>query len=196
VNLADAGDVARSGQVPALRPRKRPAMEMKAMRDDLSQAKEEHQMNDHSPSEGRRTTTADLSWMLWTAIGIGGIWIAVLLISLLAPDLVSGSEQQHLPVAAFATGFWGGIGTLVFLWAMGRLRGRAMWRPTWTGLSVVTLGIWAVATILAITLPVMVTGTDPTRIPFAALFAPPAAAMLTALAGTIASVFRGGPGGG
>jgi hypothetical protein len=59
-----------------------------------------------------------------------------------------------------------------------------------------TLGIWALATILAITLPVMVTGTDPTRIPFAALFAPPAAAMLTALAGVIASVFRGGPGGG
>jgi hypothetical protein len=56
--------------------------------------------------------------MLWTAIGIGGIWIAVLLISLLAPDLVSGSEQQHLPVAAFTTWLWGGVGTLVLLWAM------------------------------------------------------------------------------
>jgi hypothetical protein len=33
--------------------------------------------------------TADLSWMLWTTIGIGGIWVAVLLLSLLAPDLVS-----------------------------------------------------------------------------------------------------------
>jgi hypothetical protein len=196
VNLADAGDIARSGRVPALPRRKRPAMEMKAMRDDVSQAKEEHQMNDRTPSEGHRTTTADLSWMLWTAIGIGGIWIAVLLISLLAPDLVSGSEQQHLPVAAFATWFWGGIGTLVLLWAMGRLRGNARWQPIWIGLSVATLGIWALATILAITLPEMVTGTDPTRIPFAALFAPPAAAMLTALAGAIASVFRGGPGGG
>jgi hypothetical protein len=60
-------------------------------------------------------------------------------------------------------------------------------------LSVATLGIWAVATILAITLPVMVTGTDPTRIPFAALFAPVAAAMLTALAGAVANMFRGGP---
>ena len=152
-------------------------------------------MNDHTTSEGRRRTTADRSWMLWTAIGIGGIWVAVLLISLLAPDLVSGSEQQHLPVAAFATWLWGGIGTLVLLWAMGRLRGRASWQPIWIGLSVVTLGIWALATILAIALPVMVTGTDPTQIPFAALFAPPAAAMLTALAGAIANVFRGGPGG-
>jgi hypothetical protein len=60
-------------------------------------------MNDHVTPEDRRTTTAELSWMLWTAIGIGGIWIAVLLISLLAPDMVTGSEQQHLPVAAFAT---------------------------------------------------------------------------------------------
>jgi hypothetical protein len=153
-------------------------------------------MNDQSTPEGRRTNTADLSWMLWTAIGIGGLWIAVLLISLLAPDMVTGSEQQHLPVAAFATWFWGGIGTLVLLWAMGRLRGNSRWQPIWIGLSVATLGIWALATILAITLPVMVTGTDPTRIPFAAIFAPIAAAMLTALAGAIASVFRGGPAGG
>jgi hypothetical protein len=149
--------------------------------------------NDRSGPEERRAASADLSWMLWTAIGVGGIWIAVLLISLFAPDLVSGSEQQHLPLAALTTWFWGGIGTLVLLWAMGRLRRSARWQPIWIGLAVATLGIWALATILAITLPVMVTGTDPTRIPFAALFAPVAAAMLTALAGGIASVFRGGP---
>ena len=152
--------------------------------------------NDHATPQDRRATTADLSWMLWTAIGIGGIWVAVLLLSLLAPDLVSGSEQEHLPVAAFTTWFWGGAGTLVFLWAMGRLRGSARWQPIWIRLSVVTLGIWAVATILGITLPVMETGTDPTRIPFAAIFAPVAAAMLTALAGAVANVFGRGPGGG
>jgi hypothetical protein len=166
------------------------------MRDDLSQSMKEQRLDDHARSGGRRTTTADLSWMLWTAIGIGGIWTAVLLISLLAPDLVSGSEQQHLPVAAFGTWFWGGIGTVVLLWAMSRLRGSARWQPIWIGLSAATLGIWALATILAITLPVMVTGSDPTRIPVAALFAPPAAAMLTALAGAVASVFRAGPAGG
>jgi hypothetical protein len=152
--------------------------------------------NDHATPQDRRATTADLSWMLWTAIGIGGVWVAVLLLSLLAPDLVSGSEQEHLPVAAFTTWFWGVAGTLVFLWAMGRLRGSARWQPIWIGLSVVTLGIWAVATILGITLPVMETGTDPTRIPFAAIFAPVAAAMLTALAGAVANVFGRGPGGG
>jgi hypothetical protein len=141
----------------------------------------------------RTAAAADPSWMLWTAIGIGGIWIAVLLLSLLAPDLVSGSEQEHVPVAAFTTWFWGGVGTLVFLWMMGRLRGSARRRPIWIGLSVTTVGIWAVATILGITLPVMETGTDPTRIPFAAIFAPIAAAMLTALAGAVTHVFGGGP---
>jgi hypothetical protein len=74
--------------------------------------------NHRSSPEDRRAATADPSWMLWTAIGVGGIWVAVLLISLLAPDFVSGSEQEHLPIAAFTTWFWGGIGTLVFLWAM------------------------------------------------------------------------------
>jgi magnesium-transporting ATPase (P-type) len=151
------------------------------------------EQNAHATPEDRQAASADPSWMLWTAIGIGGIWVAVLLISLFSPDLVSGSEQEHLPVAAFTAWFWGGVGTLILLLAMARLRGRASWQPIWVGLSVATLCIWAVATILAITLPVMETGTDPTRIPFAAIFAPVAAAMLTALAGAVANVFRGGP---
>ena len=150
--------------------------------------------NHQADSEDRRVTAAELSWMLWTAVGIGGIWVAVLLLSLLAPDLVSGSQQQHLPVAAFTSWFWGGVATLVLLWAMGRLRGS--WQPIWVGLSVATLGIWAVAVVLGLTLPVLVTGTDPTRIPVAAIFAPVAAALLTALAGAVATVFRQGAGGG
>jgi cytosine/uracil/thiamine/allantoin permease len=140
----------------------------------------------------RATIIASPSWMLWTAIGIGGVWLAVLLISLLAPDLVSGSEQDHLPVAAFTTWFWGVVATMVLLGAMSRLRDSETWRPVWIGLSVVTLVLWAVATILAVALPVYETGSDPTQIPFAALFAPAAAAMLTALAGVVANVFRRG----
>ena len=144
----------------------------------------------------RLATTADLSWMLWTAIGIGGIWVAVMLISLFAPDLVSGSEQQHLPLAAFTSWFWGGIGTLVLLWAMNQLRGSDIARPIWIGLSMVTLALWAAATILAITLPVVETGTDPTQIPFAAMFAPAAAAVLTVFAGLVSNVFGRAPRGG
>jgi len=146
--------------------------------------------NAASSAGDRRAGTADGSWMLWTAVGIGGIWVAVLLISLFAPDLVSGSEQQHLPIAAFTTWFWGGVGTVVFLWTMGKVRGAASRRPTWIGLSVTTLAVWTVATILGIAAPVFVTGSDPTRIPVAAFVAPAVAATLTAFAGIIANVFE------
>ena len=44
-------------------------------------------------------------------IAVGGIWTAVAAISLLSPDMVSGSEQQHMPVAAFATWVWGAVAT-------------------------------------------------------------------------------------
>jgi len=152
---------------------------------------------DDRPALGaRRAATADSSWMLWMALGTGGIWVAVVLISLFAPDLVSGSEQEHLPIAAFISWFWGVVGTLVLLGAMSRLRGSPMGRPVWIGLTVVTLALWSAATIFAITLPVFETGTDPTRIPFGAIFSPVAAAMLTALAGFISIVFARDPWGG
>jgi hypothetical protein len=148
--------------------------------------------NTASSAGDRWAGTADGSWMLWTGVGIAGIWVAVLLISLFAPDMVSGSEQQHLQIAAFTTWFWGSVGTLVFWWAMGKVRGSATSRPTWIGLSVATLAVWTVATIVGIAAPVFVTGSDPTRIPVAAFVAPVVATMLTAFAGVIANVFLRG----
>jgi hypothetical protein len=79
---------------------------------------------------------------------------------------------------------------------MNQLRGSEIARPIWIGLSVVTLALWAAATILAITLPVVETGTDPTQIPFAAMFAPAAAAVLTVFAGLVSNVFGRAPTGG
>jgi hypothetical protein len=136
---------------------------------------------------------ADGSWMMWSVGGLAGIWTAVALISILAPDLVSGSEQEHLPVAAFATWLWGLVATGGFLWAMGKLRGSASRRPIWIGPAVVTLTVWLMATILSIALPVVETGTDPTRLPIAAMVTPVAAAVLTVLAGVIAGVFSRPP---
>jgi len=140
------------------------------------------------------STADERSWMAWTAGGIAAIWIAVALISLLAPDMVTGSEQQHLPVAAFSTWLWGLVATGVFLWAMGRLRGSAARRPIWIGLAAATAVIWLVATVLSAALPVVETGTDPTRLPIGAMVSPLAAMVLTGLAGTIAGVFARPPG--
>ncbi len=96
----------------------------------------------------RRTALADGSWMVWTAAGIAGIWVAVIVISVFAPDMVTGSEQQHLRVAALSTWIWGLVSTGAFVWAMGKLRGNAARRPIWIGLAAATLTVWLVATIL------------------------------------------------
>ena len=136
----------------------------------------------------RRSEIVDGSWVTWTSAGLVGVWVAVLLISLFAPDMVSGSEQEHLPIAAFSTWVWGLVTTGAFLWTMGRLRGDNR-RPIWVGLALATLGVWLAATILSITLPLFETGSDPTRIPIGAMVTPIAAALLTVLAGITARVF-------
>jgi hypothetical protein len=59
---------------------------------------------------------------------------------------------------------------------------------------VATLTVWLVATILSPALPVVETGSDPTRLPIAAMVTPVAAAALTVLAGIIAGVFSRLPG--
>lgn len=137
----------------------------------------------------RRAVTADGSWMLWTSIALAAVWIGVLLISIFAPDLVSGTQQEHLPLAAFGTWIWGIVGTAGALWGMSRLRGSAERKPIWIGLATAVIFIWLVGTLLGIFLPVMETGTDPTQLPLGALFAPLGASFLTVLAGVVAVGF-------
>jgi hypothetical protein len=117
----------------------------------------------------------------WTAGAVGAIWLAVLLISLFSPDLVSGSEQQHLPIAAFIAWFWGAIATVVVI-LFGALLRRAA-APVWgVAPAAATIGIWVVAVLVSVFAPTLETGTDPTTIPLAAMIAPLAATLLTGVA--------------
>lgn len=141
----------------------------------------------------RMEKTADGSWMLWTAIGLGVIWVCVLLISLLAPDLVSGSEQEHLPLPAFTAWLWGLLGTWGFLNGMGKLRGSSERRVIWVGLSIAVMAIWAIVAALSVWLPVLETGSDPTSLPLGAIVAPLAAAALTAVASMVVGTFARPP---
>lgn len=95
---------------------------------------------------------------------------------------MSGSEQAHLPLAAMHTWIWGLIATIGFLWGMARLRGTAERHRRARGLALTVVAIWVGATIASAVLPVLVTGTDPTRLPIGAIAAPIAGALLTIVA--------------
>jgi hypothetical protein len=88
----------------------------------------------------------------------------------------------------------GTLGAATKRWVMGTLRGNATRRRIWIGLTVATLTVWFVATILSVSLPLVETGSDPTRIPIGAIVAPVAATVAaTVLAGITASVFSRPP---
>jgi hypothetical protein len=112
-------------------------------------------------------------------VAVGAIWLAVLAISLLAPDMVSGSEQQHMPVAAFGTWLWGIAGTWAALGSLAALRRSSRGRHLHQPLALGVAGIWTVAAAVSVFGPVVETGSDPTRLPLAAMVAPLAATVLT-----------------
>ena len=119
------------------------------------------------------------------------IWAAVVLISVFAPDMIHGSEQQRMPVAAFGTWLWGVGASVVALVALTRLRGALTRRPLWMTLFGATLAIWSAATMVSIFGPTVVTGSDPTTIPVAALVAPIAAMLATSVAAIVVLVADG-----
>jgi uncharacterized membrane protein len=112
-------------------------------------------------------------------IAIVGVWVAVGLASIFSPDMVTGAQQDHLPIAAMSIWLWGAIttGFIVMTGAMGHGVSDHRWRS----LAITLVALWAVIAAAAVWTPVMVTGTDPTRIPLASLLAP--------IAGTIATGF-------
>ena len=112
----------------------------------------------------------------WGAVAC--IWAAVVAISAFSPDLVSGSEQEHLPVAALGTWIWGLVATRSVLTASLRLP----YDGARAQLTTVVGTVWVAATAVSIFGPRLVTGSDPTSLPIAAMVAPTAAALITAVA--------------
>ncbi|HEX9991951.1 MAG TPA: hypothetical protein VGB14_03395 [Acidimicrobiales bacterium] len=125
------------------------------------------------------TTRCDERWGAASAglTAVGAVWAAVAVISVFAPDLVSGSEHEHLPVAAVATWVWGLVATSAVARTVGRAPSPAALRPLATAVGTV----WLVAAAVAVAGPVLVTGSDPTRVPVAAMVAPVGAALVTRL---------------
>ena len=136
---------------------------------------------------------AERAWKVSTLLMVAVIWMAVIAISVFSPPLVSGSQQEELPVAAFATWLWGGISTAIVLVTMSRLRGRPEASSSWQALTAAVFAIWVLSTVGSLALPVLETGTDPTKLPVWALLSPVGATVLTGLACVVAAMFASSP---
>jgi hypothetical protein len=119
-------------------------------------------------------------------ISIAAIWVAVVLISVFSPDMVHGSEQEHLPIAALTSWLWGSVASAFVIIAVVIGHGRSLdnRHVAWFLIALATTAIWGAVTIVSISTPRLVTGTDPTKIPLAAMISP--------VVGTVATGFVSG----
>lgn len=109
------------------------------------------------------------------AVATATIVAAAVAIMLFTPDMVTGSEHDHLPLAGFLGWVWALV-AIAHVHAVGRtpaakaaLSRRVLW----------IVGTWVIAAALCIAGPVLVTGTDPTRLPLTGFAAPILAAFAT-----------------
>ena len=116
--------------------------------------------------------------LLPAAVAVGGLWLALALSAVFAPDLISDA-QDHVPIVAITIWIWGAVATgFVLFGAAFPARDRmARW-----GLPVAVLGIWGAVALVTIFAPTIVAGSDGTIVPVAGLFAPVAGAVATGFA--------------
>jgi hypothetical protein len=115
--------------------------------------------------------------LLPAAVAVGGLWLAMALSAVFAPDLVSDA-QDHVPIVALTIWVWGAVATgfVLFGAAFPARDGMARW-----ALPVAVVGIWGAVALVSIFAPTIV-ASDGTIVPVAGLFAPVAGAMATGFA--------------
>ena len=145
-----------------------------------------------APSGRREHTRGERitgSRLIPVGLAISGIWVAVIAASIWAPVMITGSAHEQLAIAALGDWLWGGLATGLLLLAA------AFTRPeradAWPVVALITIVVWLAVALASVFAPTMVTGTDPTTIPLAALLAPIAGALVTAFL----AVFAAGAGG-
>ena len=140
---------------------------------------------------GRPLTTRDPRFVPGI-VAVIVIWVAVIAISLFSPDNVSGSEQDHVPIAAILTWIWGLLASRNVVTTLIQQGDRAHQKGGIGILAGTVAVVWIFAAALAVLGPQIVTGADPTRVPIAALIAPIAAMVLTTTACQLFSAFSKG----
>jgi len=98
-------------------------------------------------------------------VAVASIWVPTLLLSVFAPDMVTGSHQEHLPLG--------------YVLMATHAREESDDPSRWLGFELSVLTIWVVVALAGIFAPELVTGSDPTRIPLVAVVAPIAGLVAT-----------------
>jgi uncharacterized membrane protein YhaH (DUF805 family) len=126
----------------------------------------------------------------YAAITVCGIWAALAAASIWSPDLIADIDRTHVPIAAFMDWIYAVIATGLVLLAFSR-RTRDLGRSSWSSFAAVICGIWMLVAAASISAPSLISGTDGTTVPIAALSAPLAGLLATAFASVFAA---GSPG--
>lgn len=104
---------------------------------------------------------------------VGVIWAVTAVLSVFAPDLVSGGEQEHVPIAVLTVWLWAVVATTFVL-----MTPRAQVTTGWA----IAVGlVWLAVMVIGLAAPLLVTGTDPTSVPLGVMVAPPVGSLVTGL---------------
>ena len=106
-------------------------------------------------------------------VAVAALWACSAMLAVFAPDMVTGSEHDHLPIAAMTVWPWTFIATAYVVMAARR--------PGTASLVWSVVAIWVSVLVAGVAAPAMVTGTDPTTIPMGAILAPIGGAVATGL---------------
>ena len=97
--------------------------------------------------------------------------------TLFAPHMVTGSAHDDFPLPGVLVWLWAMI-AIVYVRVLSNAPSSGALSPRWAA---EITAIWALSAVLCIWGPVLVTGTDPTRLPLTAISAPVLAALATGL---------------
>ena len=122
--------------------------------------------------------------LIATLVSLVVIWTSIIIISFFSPDMVTGSQQEHLKIVLWTAWIWGLLSSIITL----RMIREKFDYKTHLYLSYAIIVIWIIVTFLALLVPPFVTGSDPTKIPLGSIGAP-----ILGLIFTYAVLFLGKP---
>lgn len=126
---------------------------------------------EYQPTVIRRPVPA-FAWAM-TGLTVAAIWVGVVFAGIFAPDMVTGSQHEHLAVIPGGDWIWGLVATsIVILAAQKGFRAGVTSRMPWIALAIGVAVVWMGVAMVSAWAPVWVTGTDPTIIPANAMGVP------------------------